>query len=76
MRIVFEIKESLSDIINEILTSDRWIPELREKLHGRKKYVIPSILSPSSIFSISNKKIRCKSETYQQISLCQLIHLF
>lgn len=37
MRIQFEIKEKLSDIINEIMHSDKWNIEVTEKLVGRLK---------------------------------------
>ncbi len=40
MRIVFEIRENLPDIINEILKSDKWIATLKEELDGRKTYLI------------------------------------
>lgn len=35
MRIQFEIKEKLLDVINEIMHSDRWVTEVKEKLVGR-----------------------------------------
>lgn len=40
MRIQFEIKENLSDIINEILHSERWITIVKEDISGRKSVVI------------------------------------
>lgn len=40
MRIQFEIKENLSEIINEILNSERWITVVKEDISGRKSVVI------------------------------------
>lgn len=40
MRIQFEIKENLSDIIHEILDSERWITIVKEDISGRKSVVI------------------------------------
>lgn len=40
MRIQFEIKENLSDIIREILDSERWITIVKEDISGRKSVVI------------------------------------
>lgn len=40
MRIQFEIKEKLSDIVDEILQCDRWTTVIKEELSGRKVVVI------------------------------------
>ncbi|MCD8183965.1 MAG: hypothetical protein LUE99_13745 [Bacteroides sp.] len=40
MRIQFEIKENLSEIVNEILNSDKWAAVVKEKISGRKLVVI------------------------------------
>lgn len=40
MRIQFEIKENLSEIINEILNSERWVTIVKEDISGRKLVVI------------------------------------
>lgn len=40
MRIQFEIKENLSDIIDEILKSERWITVVKDDISGRKLVVI------------------------------------
>lgn len=40
MRIQFEIKENLSDIVHEILDSERWITIVKEDISGRKSVVI------------------------------------
>lgn len=40
MRIQFEIKENLSEIVNEILNSERWVTVVKEDLSGRKLVVI------------------------------------
>ncbi len=40
MRIQFEIKENLSEIVHEILNSERWVTVVKEDLSGRKLVVI------------------------------------
>ncbi|ADV43839.1 hypothetical protein [Bacteroides helcogenes] len=40
MRIQFEIKENLSEIISEILNSERWVTIVKEDISGRKLVVI------------------------------------
>ena len=40
MRIVFEIKEKLSDIANEILQSPRWNTEITEQISGKTVAII------------------------------------
>ena len=40
MRIQFEIKEHLSEIINEILNSEKWVTAVKEDFSGRKLVVI------------------------------------
>ena len=40
MRIQFEIKENLSDIVNEILKCERWTTFIKEDISGRKLVVI------------------------------------
>lgn len=40
MRIQFEIKENLSEIVNEILNSERWLTVVKEDISGRKSVVI------------------------------------
>lgn len=40
MRIQFEIKENLPEIINEILNSEKWITSIKEDISGRKLVVI------------------------------------
>lgn len=40
MRIQFEIKERLSEIVNEILNSERWTTVIKEDISGRKSVVI------------------------------------
>lgn len=43
MRIQFEIREKLPDIIEEILHSNKWITEVLEELAGRKTYIIKDL---------------------------------
>ncbi len=40
MRIQFEIKEKLSEIVDEILNSERWTTVVKEDISGRKSVVI------------------------------------
>ena len=40
MRIQFEIKEKLPEIIGEILNSERWTTLIKEDISGRKLVVI------------------------------------
>ena len=40
MRIQFEIKEKLPDIIGEILNSEKWMTLIKEDISGRKLVVI------------------------------------
>lgn len=40
MRIQFEIKEKLSEIIDEILNSEKWTTVVKEDISGRKSVVI------------------------------------
>lgn len=40
MRIQFEIRERLSEVINEILNSERWTTIVKEDISGRKSVVI------------------------------------
>lgn len=40
MRIQFEIKEKLPEIIEEILHSDKWITEVKERITGRVTYAL------------------------------------
>lgn len=40
MKIQFEIKEQLSEIIAEIMHSDKWHTEVLEKMHGLERLVI------------------------------------
>ena len=42
MRIQFEIKENLPEIIEEILHSDKWQTSVKEELSGRTTVVRPS----------------------------------
>lgn len=40
MRIQFEIREHLSEIVNEILNSERWVTVIKEDILGRKLVVL------------------------------------
>ena len=40
MRIQFEIKEKLPDIISEILHSDKWLTLVRDENHGLRRVTI------------------------------------
>ena len=40
MRIQFEIKEKLPEIIEEILHSDKWVTEIKEQITGRGIYAL------------------------------------
>ena len=40
MRIQFEIKENLSEIVDEILNSEKWIAVVKEDISGRKLVAI------------------------------------
>ena len=45
MRIQFEIKEKLPDIISEILHSDKWLTLVRDENHGLRRVTIKDLLS-------------------------------
>ena len=51
MRIHFEIKEKLPEIIEEILQGERWITSVKEDISGRKLVVIrdPSYASEATV---------------------------
>lgn len=51
MRIHFEIKEKLPEIIEEILHSEKWITSVKEDISGRKLVVIrdPSYASEATV---------------------------
>ena len=44
MRIQFEIKEKLPDIISEILHSDKWLTLVRDENHGLRRLKIPTLI--------------------------------
>lgn len=74
MRIQFEIKENLSDIVNEILKSDKWTTIVKEDIMGRKVVVIrdPNYDSEASIEIYSREidiKTAWSSYTYRLFTL-------
>lgn len=74
MRIQFEIKENLSDIVNEILKSDKWTTIVKEDIMGRKVVVIrdPDYDSEASIEIYSREidiKTAWSSYTYRLFTL-------
>lgn len=62
MRIQFEIKEQLSDIIEEILNSEKWSTIVKNEIEGRKQVVIrdPSYNSEASV-EIYQKEINIRT---------------
>lgn len=62
MRIQFEIKEMLSDIVNEVLHSEKWITILKEDIPGRKLVVIrdPNFNSEATV-EIYDKELSIKT---------------
>lgn len=62
MRIHFEIKEKLPEIIEEILRNDKWISSVKEDISGRKLVVIrdPSFDSEATV-EIYTREITIKT---------------
>lgn len=62
MRIQFEIKEKLPEIIEEILHSDRWMASIKEEISGKKLVVIRDRSYASEAFiEIYSREITIKT---------------
>lgn len=62
MRIVFEIKEKLPEIIEEIMNSPKWTTTIREKLQGRTTVAIrDEAYGSEAVIEIYEKEIEIRT---------------
>lgn len=62
MRIVFEIKENLPELIEEIMNSPKWSTSIKEQLHGRTTVAIrDEAYGSEAIIEIYEKEIEIRT---------------